>query len=459
MAIEPQQYPFDWDELLTCLSEGCVIPLIGKELVTVEIDGKVELLDYHLARRLAADLGVQSDAGDYPINLNDMTFRYLRAGGDHRKVYPKIKTILDKERFPVPGCLKKLAAIRDFRLYVSLTFDTLLEQALTGERAGEGTCVQSLVYSLHRKIEDLPDESAALGGVFVYHLFGQASSTTDYAVTDEDHLEFIHSLQREDKRPKNLFDEFRNNHLLFLGCGYQNWLERFFIRTVRDERMLNPREASELVVDDESRRDLSLTVFLQQYKTDVFLAGDACLFVDELHRRWTERHPVTAPERAVPLRAGGPMPTEAIFLSYTREDGDTVLNMKRALEEAGLDVWFDQTKDDLLPGADWEQEIRSNIKRCAVFIPFLSCRAEGKREGYFRREWKWAIVRDEGMDPSRRFIQPVVVDNLPNEAPGIPDEFWKKQCSRFPNGTPDPDFVRQLRELVKSLREKQVGYE
>jgi hypothetical protein len=342
---------------------------------------------------------------------------------------------------------------------VSLTFDTLLDRAINSERSGDEGGVQSLVYSLHRKIEDLPDKLSSHGGAVVYHLFGQASSTIDYAVTDEDHLEFIHSLQREDRRPRNLFDEFRDNHLLFLGCGYQNWLERFFIRTVRDVRMLIPREASELVVDDESRRNLSLTVFLQQYKTDVFMAGDAGLFVDELYRRWTERRPVAVPEPAVAAPAGIPMPTEAVFLSYTRADEIAVLNMKEALEQAGLDVWFDQAREDLPPGADWEREIRSNIKRCAVFIPFLSRRAEGKSEGYFRREWKWAIERDEGMDPSRRFIQPVVVDDLPNGAPGIPDEFWQKQCCRFPDGQPHSDFVNQIRKIVMSLREKQVGYE
>ncbi|MCK7508698.1 MAG: toll/interleukin-1 receptor domain-containing protein [Desulfobacterales bacterium] len=213
------------------------------------------------------------------------------------------------------------------------------------------------------------------------------------------------------------------------------------------------------MVDDESQRNLSLTVFLQQYKTDVFMAGDANLFVDELYRRWTERRSGTVQPPAVAPPAGVPMPTEAVFLSYTRADQGAVLTMKGALEQAGLDVWFDQAREDLLPGADWGAGDTLQHQTVRRLHPDPVAPRRGKSEGYFRREWKWAIERDEGMDPSRRFIQPVVVDDLPNGAAGIPDEFWQKQCCCFPNGQPHSDFVTQIRKIVMNLREKQVGYE
>ena len=117
------------------------------------------------------------------------------------------------------------------------------------------------------------------------------------------------------------------------------------------------------------------------------------------------------------------METGSIFLSYASEDRALVRNMKEALEQEGLDVWFDQR--ELQPGAAWDREIQTNIRRCATFLPFISRQAQRRREGYFRKEWKWASERDEGMDESLRFIQPIVLDDTPGGA----DVPGKRACS------------------------------
>ncbi len=49
---------FDWDDLLDCIEEKSVIPIIGQDLLTVAIDGKQQTLQQWLAIRLAEELGI-----------------------------------------------------------------------------------------------------------------------------------------------------------------------------------------------------------------------------------------------------------------------------------------------------------------------------------------------------------------------------------------------------------------
>ncbi len=446
---------FDWDDLIFCITDRRVIPIVGKELLLVSIDGEDVLLEHHLASRLAATLEVPTDQLSTEPTLNDVAIQHLRQGGDRRKIYSRLKAIVDELDLPVPKSLKKLASITDFNLYISLTFDSLLYQALIQERQGKQE-LQCLAFSTARGIEDLPVEVFRLKTSYVFHLLGKLSSTTDYAVTEEDCLEFIHALQSETRRPKLLFDELRNSHLLFLGCDFPNWLERFLIRTLTNERLLIPRDTSQFVADNQVRIDKSLRFFLQHYYAQIFIAGHPTQFVEELHTRWQEKNPATDLSKSVPT-GNNVMEPGTIFLSYASQDRETVRNMKESLEKAGLDVWFDQ--GELLPGDVWDQEIQRNIRRCAVFIPFISHQTRQRLEGFFRKEWHWAIERDKGMDKSLRFIQPIVIDDTPDNAKRIPDYFWTKHCTRFPEGRPTADFVKELIKLVRKFREREAGYQ
>lgn len=154
----------------------------------------------------------------------------------------------------------------------------------------------------------------------------------DYVVTEEDLIEFMHGLQ-SDRRPQNLFDYLRGRHLLFLGCGYANWLARFFIRTLRNERFAsaNPQR-SEVIVDEVVAGDTELAVFLRQYDSHVFRSPDATEFVAELHQRWSAG---ARPSAARPGPHVRPMSADAVFLSYAREDLAHARAIAAAFERAG----------------------------------------------------------------------------------------------------------------------------
>lgn len=449
-----EEQSFDWDELLDCIADQRVIPVVGKELLNLRLDDEAVPLEGYIAQRLAQALGLSLDRLPTDFSLNDVALQHLQRGGDARKIYSKIKRILDERPLPVPESLEKLAAITDFKLYVSLTFDSLLEEAINRIRFAGEPRARSLAYSTLESIQDLPSEIKGLDVPHVYHLFGVSGTVEDFAVTDEDNLELLHLLQSESRRPRLLFDEFRENHLLFVGCGYENWLERFVIRCITNERLTDSRRTAKFVADDKVRSLSGLTFFLKQYRTEVFVSGNAAQFVDKLHELWTEQHPASMPIEVA--RAPAPtMESGAVFLSYASEDRPAVRNMKEGLEKAGLAVWFDQ--GDLQAGDAWDRQIQRNIRTCALFIPFLSRQSKERAEGYFRKEWRWAIDRDQGMDESLRFIQPVVLDDIPDGANGIPPYFWTRHCSRFADGRPTPEFVEQLRNLVRASWLRQRG--
>src|SRR6516164_2811593 len=58
----------DWAELLACMRRRKVIPVIGEELLQVEIDGETVSLYTWMAKRLASELGVPASELGVPAS-------------------------------------------------------------------------------------------------------------------------------------------------------------------------------------------------------------------------------------------------------------------------------------------------------------------------------------------------------------------------------------------------------
>src|ERR1017187_9566585 len=146
--------------------------------------------------------------------------------------------------------------------------------------------------------------------------------------------------------------------------------------------------------------------------------------------------------------------TQAVFLSYAREDTAAALRIAEALRSHGIDVWFDQS--ELRVGDGWDQKIRRQIKECAIFIALISERTEQRHEGYFRLEWKLAVERTHLMVAGAPFLLPVVVDGTSESTGMVPDEFLRVQWTRLPGSLPTPQFIVQVRGLLDSQRRPAV---
>jgi hypothetical protein len=449
---------FDWEGFLLQIEDRRVIPVVGPDLSVLSDETGERPLQERLATLLAERLDIAPSELPPDASLGDVAVYYANRYGRPQRVYARIKALMEELRPPVPRPLAQLAEITDFRLYLSTTFDNLLAQAVDNTRFGGNPRTTRLAYSPHLRLQDLPGSLEDLSGPVVYQFFGPLTSSTDYAVTDEDVLEFLHALQSAERRPKLLFDELRSNHLLIIGCGYSDWLARFFIRTLRNQR-LSLRSMSEVIADNRTPGDKSLVVFLQQCAAcDIFFEGGAKEFVDELHSRWRERRGpgnAAADVAQDPASSGAAMPADAVFLSYASEDRPTVTRLAERLDAAGIETWFDRRA--LRSGDDWDDKIRRNIKGCSLFLPILSRNSVRRIEGYFRKEWSWAVQRAQGMDDSFPFIQPVVIDELPGDADGVPSNFHARHWQRCPEGEPPSEFVRRVTELVREVRVRKAG--
>lgn len=460
-APNPQLHALDevWDDLLEYIEDRRVIPILGPSLVQVATpEGPRPLLDL-VAEQLAAKLRVDPARLPSPYGLNEVVREHLAQHGRREDAYPKIRSIM-KELTLEPGpALRKLARIRDFGLFVTLTWDGLMADALNQERFGGEPRTHTFSYAPNA-VQDLPKPLDQFREPIVYSLVGKISAQPDYVITEEDLLEFVTALASESRRPPLLFDELQGNHLLFLGTGLADWLARFFVRTAKNRQLSQQRGELELVVDPAVSGSPSLVSFFTQfsYGTRV-LAASPEAFIDELLARWEQRHPaaqaaIPAAPRAEPGEETG-MAQGAVFISYAKEDLEAVQRLARTLEAGGVEVWFD--KDRLEAGDQYDLKIRKHIRNCSYFLPVISRNAERRLEGYFRKEWNLAVDRCLGLADHLPFLLPVVVDDTSEYADFVPERFGRAQWTRLPDGHCTPDFTARMVQLMRDFRRRERG--
>ncbi|MBS0366619.1 MAG: toll/interleukin-1 receptor domain-containing protein [Proteobacteria bacterium] len=438
-----------WEDLLSFIEERRVIPIVGPELLMVGTPAGPRLLFEWAAERLAQRLSVDTAQLPRPLTLNDVVCQFLAARGRREEAYVRLRGILKDANLEPPQALRRLAAITDFNLYVSTTPDALLETAINLERFDGAASTEALGYAPNRVV-DLPAEREALQRPVVYHLFGRLSASPTYVISDEDLLEYICALQSEHLLPEKLFHELEHCHLLFIGSNFTNWLARLFLRMAKRQRLSDPRDVGEVLADDHSGQDERLMSFLQQVslRTRVFMGAER--FVEELHQRWSARRaPASAAAGSTPARFLPPtreMPDNAVFISYAREDLPAVQRLKAGLGAAGITTWFDMER--LESGDDFDRKIQHNIARCSYFMPVISATTQRRLEGYFRREWSYALDRARNMADDALFILPVAVDGIDARMSHIPERFRALHFTHLPGGEATPEFVRRLAELL-----------
>ena len=389
-----------------------------------------------IAEKLAARLNVDTALLPQPYTLNDVVCWFLSSHGRREDTYTRMRTILREATFAPPPALRQLAQITDFDLFVTTTFDSFLEQAINAERFNGAQSTEVIGYAPNR-VADLPAEREQLQRPVVYHLLGRVSASPTYVISDEDTLEFVCALQSEHLTPEKLFHELEYNHLLLIGCNFSNWLVRLFLRMAKRRRLSDPRDVGEVLADDHSDSDERLMTFLQQVSLRTRIYSGAEGFVDELHRRWTARR---KPAEVIPLGAAPQrflppereMPENAVFVSYAREDLPAVQKLKAGLDAAGVKTWFDLER--LEGGDDYDRKIQRNIGRCSFFIPIVSATTQRRLEGYFRREWSYAIDRARNIADGAVFILPVCVDDTNEGDAHVPDKFKAVHFMRLPGG-------------------------
>jgi hypothetical protein len=451
MTLSGDDTALFWSQLLEFIAEGRVVPVVGQSLLTLEHEGGPVPLYSYLAERLAEKLRLPASELAPLTSLNSIVCRYLAMRGDLEDIYPALKQILvDQDQLPIPAPLTKLASIEPFKLFVTTTFDSLLEYAINQVRFDGRRGTLSFAYS-PETAGDLPCRVQDLTGPAVFHLLGKLSAVPQYAVSDEDTLEFVHSLQSETRRPRIVLDELNQRHLLIIGTSVSSWFARFFIRLAKKERLFLARGKTDVVADSAVREDPELVLFLQHFstRTKIFPAG-AAEFVDELHRRWHDR-----PHRPIVEPPAFRMEPGSVFLSYASEDLRVAEGMKAALEGNGIAVWFD--KSGLRGGEDFEALIKRNIEEASIFIPIISYHTLTPARRFFRVEWDHALRVAVRASASQRFIIPIALDDIPRHHEAVPARFRELHWVRLPGGSVTSDFIDLIRKVFREYRKLVIG--
>lgn len=452
-----------WDEfdlLLGRIRSGAVVPVVGAELLTVT-DGNGQVVHLHdwVGRELAGPLGLDTVPARSGFSLNDLTEAFLRLPDKRRvQLYRRVHQALASARFTPPRALQQLAEISDFPLLLSTTFDDLLFQAVRGAPRPFAGDARQLAFSPRQAADlDAGWQRTTRQAPLVYHLFGRASVEPDFAVCDEDVLEFLVAMHADHQSPRRLFDVVRGSNLLFIGCDFPDWLSRFFLRTLKRTRLSAERDQMEVVADTVVIADARLAGFLRRFSVQTYVyPGDGAAFVDELHRRWLATAPgaVATPAATPGEPEGPPRPlgraTGCVFISYAAEDRAAAVRLRDTLVEGGIDVWMDTQRLDA--GAAYDRVIEDAIRECVLFVPIISRSTEARDEGYFRREWRIADDRTHRLGNRRRFIVPITIDGIAASASDTPASFRQLTWGKAPGGVPGEQVLADIREAYRAMR-------
>jgi len=414
-----------------------------------------EQVDENLYKQLARRYAEYSNitlSDHQSIDLSSIVRSHPEFRNNPYDVYQEIGEEYELWDPDIPNVLLQLAKIKHFNLFVSTTFDNLLERAINQERF-EG---QKLTRVLSYSPKDIPSdyqvsEALSSGKPVIFQLFGNYKNPLQFALTEGDKVEYMHALQSTEYCPKRMLAELQERPLLLLGNNFPDWLTRSFLRMARKTPLDHRDVPKQYFADAVTSKSDNLKSFLNSFTTNTEVIEDQTpvKFTQELVKRWdgmlaeADVQLTSKSEDSISIK---PMQPNAVFISYCSQDRYQASALKNALEETGVMVWMDY--DQLKGGDKYETKIRRYINTCSLFIPLISPTSNSRSEGFFRREWNWALQRlPTFTGANRQFILPMTIGDVDPYHSKIPDDFKHFHFFQLPETGPD----RQLIETVKSI--------
>jgi TIR domain len=447
MAIGSFLSEDDWRDLLREIHNRQVIPFVGPELVTVpDPNGDGQLPLYRaLAPQLASRLRLPVRNGP-PISLNRVACEYLLSGGSRKSIYIEMSELLEKLEASPPRALCDLASITDFDLYLYGAIDSLLAAALEKFRPGFRRQDHVLSYDYKRPV-DVPER---IEPALLYHIVGSRQTYPNFAVWEEDYLEFICGLTRHHAQLERLFLLLKTRYLLLLGSPFHDWIVRFFLFLVKGGRFTDRRKddiQAYLADLPENLGEPLIFFFNKVVGTTRIIPGDPADFVRELTERWNREYTTTSTGEDVLVQMPDEMPRGAVFISYSRDDMEAVGTLVRGLRATQIPVWVD--KQRLHAGENYQRNLEFAVKSgCSFFVSVISRATESDPSRFVHTERHWAAQRHvDGFV----FYVPVVIDDTP-EPRLEPASFAKIHFDRLPNGSVTAAFITKLRKWMEDFR-------
>ena len=283
-----------WDHLLGHIDDRRLVPVVGPELTMINTGDVEQTFSSLIGQRLASKYHLSTSSAITTIGEAVEAILQQEGRDEVDLLYPAVNRII-KELNPAPGnALRDLAAIDDLRLFVSTTPDRLLAQALNEVRFRGSELTRELTFSPTQSTSEQADsaQAAAPTDTVVLNLFGQAASTPEYAIHEEDRLEWLHALLPDAARlPGWLAHKLRHQPMLFVGCEIPDWIGRFLLRLSSTERLSDERKQFFFVGTSDSQVP-SLSDFFATYCRRPLvqqLEMEPSAFVSELRERCGKR--------------------------------------------------------------------------------------------------------------------------------------------------------------------------
>ena len=358
--------------------------------------------------------------------LNQVACDYLLSGKPRKPIYVAICDLLDKldKRNLAPSAaLCALASITDFDLYISSTIDPLLVKAVERCRPGFQRGRQVITYD-SKTPKDVPER---IERALVYHIFGSRDTHPNFAVWEEDYLDFVLALVRHDQQLKNLFLLLKTRYLLLLGAPFSDWIVRFFLFLVKGGRFTDRRrdEIQAYLADLRENLGEPLIFFFDKVVgTTRIIPGDPAGFAHELCTRWKAKYVGGGIDEDVLLQMSDEMPRGAVFVSYSRDDLRLLRTCCAGLRAAQIPVWVDRQR--LRAGENYERSIEFLVKEsCSFFVSVISRATESDPSRFVHTERSWAAQRHVN---GFVYYIPIVIDDT--EKPKLEPAFVCKDPFR-----------------------------
>lgn len=448
---------FDLKFIISELANGGIVPVIGPELLQVEIEGKKQSFRLWLATRLAEEMNLPADELEDKFHpVEEVMLRHYKINSPNSVIpYQKINWLITQQKFAIPDALLKLTAIKDFRFFLTITWEPFLEEALKASWKISSNQIRILENNLSKKPEDIDKftsrdakeqfDPSYIDKLYtdeapptIYYLYGRPSRFKTFALSEDDVLEANLLFHSSIYRPNELFHYLTERRLLLLGCNFPNWLARFFISmTNPDPKRPSPQPVF-VSSDAACCRDQNLTDFLIRRDAIVIDEGSVENFIDQLYHHWLEKNS----QNKQPEAKEHHFTEGSIFISYASEDQIEAEQLFREIKEMNIPVWLD--KRELKPGDEWAAKIESNIRNCSIFIPMISAKSlNANSERYFRLEWEMAMSMNTKSAKNLK-IFPARIDQSSYNNELVPASFQKLHWLDVPHGNITDDSLAVL---------------
>jgi hypothetical protein len=429
-----------------------VVPVVGEDLLFYSDESKNNVYS-ELADRYA-DYNDLKLLNNQCKDLSSTVRSHPEFKENPYDIYQDIGEIFEDWDPEIPNSLIQLAKIKHFNLFVSTSFDNLLEKAINQERFNGKKLTKVLSYSPKGIPSDRQvTEALASGDPVIFQLFGNYKNPLQFALTEGDKVEYMHALQSSEYSPKRMLAELQERPLLLLGNKFPDWLARSFLRMTRKTPLDHKDVPKQYFADTVAPGNTDLKSFLRSFTTNtefVEKQGGPIQFIHDLSVKWQDKFLKQSTELLEPINNNDdynkPMPKNAVFISYCSEDGKEAIALSKELKAANIEVWMDI--EQLRAGDKYERKIERYINTCSVFIPMISTTSELRTEGFFRREWNWALNRLPSFTGAgRQFILPIALGNIDPYSAKVPVAFKECQFYKHPADGSFLEFIKRV-ELI-----------